>query len=136
MESSFTRLAHDLANDLSGRGPLRFRLVLQPAAAVFFAVRAALRDAREGRPAFFFLSALIDPAHRRAVFRETWEDVGKVFVTAAVVDVIYQLIVQHRVYPLQALIVAVILAVLPYLLIRGPLTRIVEYLQQRAGGSR
>jgi hypothetical protein len=31
---------------------------------------------------------------------------------------------------------AVILAVLPYLLIRGPLTRIVQNLQHRSGGSR
>jgi hypothetical protein len=83
---TLTRLTHDLANDLSGRGPLRFRLILQPAAAVFFAVRAAMSDAREGNPAFFFLGALIDPVHRRAIFRETWQDVGKVFVTAAVVE--------------------------------------------------
>jgi hypothetical protein len=95
-----------------------------------------MSDAREGNPAFFFLGALIDPVHRRAIFRETWQDVGKVFVTAAVVDVLYQIIVQHRVYPVQALIVAVILAVLPYLLIRGPLTRIVQSLQHRSGASR
>jgi hypothetical protein len=38
--------------------------------------------------------------------------------------VIYELIVYRWVYPGQALIVAVVLAIIPYLLVRGPVTRV------------
>jgi hypothetical protein len=50
--------------------------------------------------------------------------VGKVFIVAIVLDVIYDLIVYRWVYPGQALIVAAVLAFVPYLMIRGPVTRI------------
>jgi len=48
-----------------------------------------------------------------------------VFILAIVLDVIYQLI-KHRwtVYPGEAALVAIILAIVPYLLIRGPINRI------------
>jgi hypothetical protein len=55
--------------------------------------------------------------------------VGKVFIVAVTLDVIYELIVYRWVYPGRALIVATVLAVVPYLLIRGPLTRIVRYFE-------
>ena len=55
-----------------------------------------------------------------------WKSVGKVFILAIVLDVVYQLI-EHRwtVYPGEAVLVAIILAIVPYLLIRGPVNRIV-----------
>ena len=34
-------------------GPLNFRLLIMPLVVTFFAVRAAMRDAREGQPPFF-----------------------------------------------------------------------------------
>ena len=41
------------------------------------------------------------------------------------IDLIYELIVFRWVYPGQAVIIATVLAMIPYLLIRGPVTRIV-----------
>jgi hypothetical protein len=41
-------------------------------------------------------------------------------------DCIYQLIVQRWIYPLEIVIVAFLLAVVPYILIRGPLNRVVR----------
>jgi hypothetical protein len=55
-----------------------------------------------------------------------WKDVWKVFIIALVLDVIYELIVYRWVYPGQAVIVATILAIVPYLLIRGPVTRVMR----------
>jgi hypothetical protein len=48
-----------------------------------------------------------------------------VFILAMVLDVVYQLI-EHRwtVYPGEAVLVAIILAIVPYLLLRGPINRI------------
>ena len=61
---------------------------------------------------------------RRDLLREGWADVGKVFIAATVLDLIYELFVYRWVYPGQALIMAAVLAFIPYLLIRGPVTRI------------
>jgi hypothetical protein len=52
-----------------------------------------------------------------------------VFILAVVLDVVYQLI-EHRwvVYPGEAVLVAIILAIVPYLLLRGPVNRIARRL--------
>jgi hypothetical protein len=107
-------------------GPLTFRLIFQPTVAAILAIRAGLRDAREDRPPYFFWAVFSNPARRPELLRLLWKDVGKVFIVALVLDVIYELIVHHWVYPGQALIVAIVLAIIPYLLIRGPVTRIMH----------
>jgi hypothetical protein len=121
MEEIFTRAWRDLI----GRegGPLSFRLIIQPMVAALLAIRAGLRDAREGRTPYFW-ALVSSPAHRRNLVQEGWKDVGKVFVLAVVLDVIYQLMVFRWLYPVETLLVATVLAILPYLAIRGPVTRI------------
>lgn len=99
-------------------GPLHVRLVLQPLVATILAIRSGLNDAREGRPLFFWALAL-EPEQRRPLLRHLWKDVGKLFVFACVLDVVYQLLVLRWVYPLQTVIVATVLAILPYLVFRG-----------------
>jgi hypothetical protein len=118
--------------NLIGRtsGPMNFRLIVQPAVATFLAIRAGLNDAREGRPAFFW-AALSDPAYRPELFQQGRKDVGKVFILAAALDSVYQLIVHHGVYVLELLIVATVLAIVPYVLIRGPVNRIARRKQIR-----
>lgn len=106
------------------QGPLTFRFVLQPLTGVLLATRVAFRDAREGRPPYFFLPVFIDPVRRPELLRAAWKDIGKVFIVAFALDVVYELIVYRWIYPGQALIVAFVLAIIPYLLVRGPLTRI------------
>ena len=104
-------------------GPMNLRLIGQPTVAAILAIRAGLRDARQDRP--FFLSTLLrNPAHRRELLHQGWEDVGKVFLIAAILDVIYQLIVHRGVYRLELLLTAVTLAIVPYVLLRGPVTRV------------
>ena len=44
----FVRAWEQLVGRLSG--PMKLRFILQPATAVFFAIRAGLKDAREGYP--------------------------------------------------------------------------------------
>jgi len=121
MEELFTRLWDDLIGRIGG--PMSFRLLLQPAMAMIFAIRDGLKDAREGRPAYFY-SLFTDPENRRTRLREGFKAVSRVFVLAIVMDLIYQLIVLRWFYPLQALIVAFALAFLPYILLRGPVNRI------------
>jgi hypothetical protein len=106
-------------------GPMTFRVILQPTMAVLLAVRAGLKDAREGRPPYLW-TMLTDPEERHGLLREGWKSTARVFLLAVIMDVIYQLIVQHWIYPGEVLIVAVLLAIVPYLLIRGPVTRVAE----------
>jgi hypothetical protein len=110
---------------LGGRigGPLTFRLILQPVMAGVLAIRAGLADARAGRPAYFW-TILTQPAHRRDLLREGWKAVAKIFILAVAIDVVYQLIVFRWIYMGEVLLVAFLLACVPYLLIRGPANRI------------
>ena len=123
MEDLFTRIWENLADRIGG--PMSFRLIMQPLVAAFFAVRAAMSDARLGNPAYLW-TLISDSDARRGLLREGWTSIGKVFIMAVVIDAIYQFVVQRWVYPFETVIVAFILAVVPYVLIRGPLNRLVR----------
>ena len=99
-------------------GPLQFRFILQPAVAAFLAYRAGRRDALDGRP-LYFMALVRDRTQRRALIREGWGHVSKVFIVAVVMDAIYQFVAMRWVYPGEALMVALVLAVVPYLLFRS-----------------
>ena len=77
---------------------------------------------KAGQP--YFWALFTQPDHRRDMLRDGWKAVGKVFVIAVIIDLVYQLIVFRWFYPGEALLVAAILALIPYLLIRGPVNRI------------
>jgi hypothetical protein len=124
VEDSFARGLEDLIGRDSG--PLHLRLVVQPVVAGIFAIRSGLKDARESRPVFFW-TLVLDPAQRSDLLQQGWKDVGKLFIAAIILDVIYQIIVFHRLYPVQTLIVATILAIVPYLVVRGLTNRIVSW---------
>jgi hypothetical protein len=47
-----------------------------------------------------------------------------VFVLAMVLDVVYQAIEQAKVYPFEVILVGFLLAIVPYLLVRGLVTRL------------
>jgi hypothetical protein len=104
-------------------GPMKLRLFLQPTMATIFAIRSGLKDAREGRPPFLW-TVLTDPVSRGYLIHDGWKSVGKVFILAMALDIIYQLIVAHFIYPLEVVITAFLLAIVPYICLRGLTTRI------------
>lgn len=104
-------------------GPLAFRFYLQPAMATFFAIRDGLRDARAGSPPYFW-SLFTDPEHRRGRLRSGWHSIGKIILLAAVLDTVYQIIVLRGLRPVETIFIAFLLAVVPYLLLRGLVTRL------------
>ena len=106
-------------------GPLSFRLILQPVMATILAILDGLKDARTGRPPFL-RTILSDPSQRGAYLREGLKRVSRVIVFAFVMDAIYQFIVLRRFYLGEALVTVFVLAVLPYLVIRGPVDRIMR----------
>ena len=121
-----------IVEQLLGRaeGPLTFRLVVMPTVVTTLAVLADRRDAREGRlaPLGAFLT---DPTDRRRLLRSAVKDIGRVFIVACVLDTTYQLLVFRWFYPGEMLIVAVMCAIVPYVVVRGPVTRIARLLYRK-----
>ena len=109
-------------------GPMTFRIILQPMMATLLAIRAGLKDAQHGRTTYLW-TVLTEPSQRSDLLHEGWKSIARVFFLAIIMDVIYQLIVQHWVYPFELILVAILLAVVPYLLIRGPVNRLARRLR-------
>ncbi len=128
MDDFLMRIFEDLADRVSG--PMKFRMILQPVMAAIFAIRDGRKDARE-RKAPYGWAVFTDSEHRRELLQAGWKAVGKIFVLAILIDAVYQFIVLRSFYLGEALIVAAILAFIPYLLIRGPVNR----LSRRGGDS-
>jgi hypothetical protein len=107
-------------------GPMSFRLIVQPLMAVAFGIHAGLGDARGNRTPYVKAMLEGSPEQRHRLERDAWRDIGKVFILAIILDCIYQLKVFGWIYPVQAGLVAMILAVIPYVLVRGTLARLLE----------
>jgi tryptophan-rich sensory protein len=104
-------------------GPMKFRFVLQPLMAAIFAIRDGRKDARTGRSPYFW--ALFDkPLNRVERLDEGLNATARIILLGLVMDVVYQVIALQRFYPAEAVIIAVLLAFVPYVLIRGPVARI------------
>lgn len=129
MDEILARIWENLGGRLGG--PMKLRLLIQPLMVSVFAIRAGIKDARAGRPPFFW-TVLSDPQSRSGLLRDGWKDIAKVFTIAFAIDVIYQLIVERWVYILESLIVAIVLAIIPYLILRGPVTRITRVTMPRS----
>jgi hypothetical protein len=114
-------------NDFIARfdGPLHFRLIMQPLMAILLAARDGTRDAREGRSAYLW-TLLSDPVQRRYLLADGWKGISRIFILAYALDVVYQLIEWHGLKALEALLTAVVLAVVPYVLLRGPINRLMR----------
>ena len=131
MDDIWMRVMENMADRVSG--PMKFRLLLQPIMASIFAIRSGLKDAKAGNPPYFW-TLLGDPAQRAVMIKDGWKSVGKVFLFALALDVVYQIVVERFVYPGEALIVAFVLAIVPYLILRGLVTRLMSRKLARDAG--
>jgi len=104
-------------------GPMSFRFILQPSVAAVLAIRAGLRDARAGRSPFLW-TILREPQKRIGRLDEGLNATARIILLGIAMDVIYQRIEFQTFYPVEALIIALLLAFVPYVLIRGPVLRI------------
>lgn len=130
MDDVFGRFWGEIFGRTSGL--LWFRFILQPTVATILAAIAGIRDAKSGRPVFLW-SIVTNAAERRYLIQDGWKDVAKVFLLACVLDIVYSVIVFHAVRPVQTLVVAIALAIVPYVLFRGPISRIVRIFATRTG---
>lgn len=121
MDELLTRFFQNLVGRI--HGPMNFRIIFQPLMALIFAIRDGRRDAREGKPPYFW-TLFTQPGHRSELLRSGWKSVGKIFLVALVLDGVYQFIEVRWFYPLEALVTAFFLAIVPYVLLRGPVSRL------------
>lgn len=126
-------ILHRIWENLISRteGPLNLRFLIQPTVSVIFAILAAARDSKAGTIPYLERFIISKRNEKRSIAREVWTDVGKIFIVGTILDIVYQLVVifskktQQQFYPLESLLVAFLLAVLPYLLLRGPVNRLI-----------
>ena len=121
--SEFQRIWDHLSARPSGSMALRF--FLQPAMSTIFAIRDGIKDARIGRSPYFW-TVLSDPQKRRDRLREGLDATGKIILIAIALDAVYQYLTTRSFFPVEALLVAIFLAFIPYFLLRGPVNRIAQ----------
>lgn len=122
----FFEYLHRFWSDLVSRadGPMTFRLYLQPLMAFIAALHDGVKDARLERSPYLVRLGKAPRTERLQTFRESTTAVSRVLILGVVMDVIYQLRMFGGFrYPLESFVVAVVLALVPYLLLRGPVAR-------------
>jgi hypothetical protein len=112
-------------------GPMAFRFILQPVMAAIVAFFHGRRDARAGRSPYFW-TVVSSQKERVARLREGLNATARIILLGVVMDVIYQVIVLKRFYPDESVIIAVLLGFVPYLVLRGVVTRVWRRLRSGA----
>ena len=110
-------------------GPMTFRFILQPAMAAAMALRDGMRDARLRRKPYLWalLRGVRGPEGRSGRLWQGIVSTAQILILGVVMDVIYQWVVFKTFYPAQAAVIAVLLAFVPYLLLRGPMERVARH---------
>ena len=107
-------------------GPMTFRFYLQPVMAALAALPDGIRDARLGHKSFFW-SAWWDSSVSTGRLREGFTSIARVVLIGISMDVIYQFKALGRFYPVEALMMAILLAVIPYFFFRWIVERVARW---------
>jgi hypothetical protein len=134
-DESLGRLWSDIL-DRPG-GPMTFRFILQPAMALIAALRDGVTDARLGRRPYVWalIHGVRDPQGRGGRLWEGIVSTARILILGVVMDTLYQWVVFKTFYPVQAAVIAVLLAFVPYLVLRGPIQRIAHHWIARPASS-
>lgn len=134
-DESLGRLWSDIL-DRPG-GPMTFRFILQPAMALIAALRDGVMDARLGRRPYVWalIHGVRDPQGRGGRLWEGIVSTARILILGVVMDTLYQWVVFKTFYPVQAAVIAVLLAFVPYLVLRGPIQRIAHHWIARPASS-
>jgi hypothetical protein len=113
-------------------GPMTFRFYLQPTMALLAAIPDGVRDAKLGHKSFFW-SAWVNSNVPTGRLREGLISTARVVLLGISMDLIYQFKVLYHFYPVEALIMAVLLAVIPYFIFRWIVEFIARWWLARKG---
>ena len=113
-------------------GPLQFRFILQPVMATLLAIRDGYGDAAGGHLPYLE-DILRNPDIRGERLKEGFRAVMRVMLLGIAMDAAYQFTVIKAFRPLEMAIVVLLLAFVPYILMRGPARRVIHwYLVRKA----
>ena len=98
-------------------GPMTIRFYLQPTLAFFAALKDGVKDARLGHKAFFW-TALWDPTQSRGRLRQGLMSTSQMALIGFAMDIVYQFKTLERFYPVEAVMMVLLLALAPYFLFR------------------
>ena len=98
-------------------GPMSLRFVFQPLMGLLLGARDGMMDAKAGEPPFIF-GLLHDRENRRARLESFFKSLSKTIIIALVLDMIVQYILFDQIKIGAAIITAVIILIVPYLLAR------------------
>jgi len=111
-------------------GPMTFRFFLQPIMAGIAASLDGVKDARLGRSPYFW-TMLTHPEKAGGRLGEGLIATARVILLGLVMDVIYQRTMFETFHPGEAAIIALALAFVPYVLLRGPAARVAGWWRAR-----
>ena len=111
---------------------MTFRFVLQPTMAVIAAIHGGLSDARLGRSPYLW-TLVTNREARGGLLAEGLGATARIILLGLGMDLVYQITVFGTFYPGEAVTIAILLAFVPYLLLRGPVARIARDRMARKG---
>lgn len=104
-------------------GPMTFRFILQPVMASVVAAIDGVRDARSGATPYLW-SLVTGSEPRGERLKQGMIATSRIILLGIGMDVAYQVLEFKQFYPGEAAIVAILLAFVPYLLMRSPFARL------------
>ena len=107
-------------------GPMTFRFMLQPAMAAITALRDGIGDARLGRLPYA-ATIIRDSGERGSLLWEGIVSTARILILGVVMDVAYQWFFFDTFHPAEAAVIAILLAFVPYVLLRGPIERVARH---------
>lgn len=119
--------------DIVGRlhGPMTIRFYLQPTMALIAALHDGIRDARQGHKAFFW-TALWDPTQERGRLRQGIIATSRTALLGLGMDTLYQIRVFDAFRPIEAVMMALLLAVIPYFIFRWVIEHVARWWLKRS----
>jgi hypothetical protein len=116
-------------------GPMSFRFILQPCMAAIAAFHDGVKDARLGRDPYLW-TLLTNSTETVGRLREGLISTARIILLGIGMDAIYQATVLKTFYPGEMVLIAILLAFVPYLLLRGPFCRLARWwLARKSTGS-
>lgn len=111
-------------------GPINFRFIVQPLAAIALGVRDGIMDARAGTSPFIF-DMVSKPQNRKQQLKSALKSIFKSVIISIVIDGIAQYLIFKHVRLVPAILVGTFIIAVPYALARGITNRIVSSKKKR-----
>lgn len=106
-------------------GPMNFRFIMQPMAAILMGIRDGKLDAKAGTPPFV-LDLFMTPHHRERHIKSAFATLLKPIIISIILDSIAQYLIFKHIDAVGAIVVGTFIMGVPYALARGITNRILR----------